>query len=134
MDAGLADKVAVTGAGGGGGGGGGFFLPPQPTASAPRTDSMTTKSKRFLVLFTSCPPKFASCARVNSTNGLLKTPVWLTVPAFAGELLPVGAIGQHAPDLLRSADVGLIDNVPSIRRPGRKIIAPAVVRQLYDSP
>ena len=61
---------------------------------------------------------------------LLETPVRLRIFSRRGQLPGLAAIGQHAPDLNFSGAVGLKHDVPPIRRPARKIVAPTIMRKL----
>src|SRR5882762_45867 len=61
---------------------------------------------------------------------LLPSPIWLRVAATERQLLNLRAVGQHGPYLLAARTAGLEHDVSSIRRPGRKIVASTIVRQL----
>ena len=98
-------------------------LPPSTKNSTPRTTI-----RLLLLLFTSCPPKNNAI----QYKALFKAPIRLAVAALARQLLQMRAVRQHAPDLFRAAAVRLKHNVPSIRRPRREVISPAIVSQLYD--
>src|SRR5262249_28311137 len=62
---------------------------------------------------------------------LFPTPTWLTVLALGSKLLRIGAVGQHAPDLLAARTTRLKNDMASVRRPRREVVASAVVRQLH---
>src|SRR5208282_209693 len=64
-------------------------------------------------------------------TNLLPTPVGLCVGALKRQLLHIGAVRQHGPYLVATRAVRLKHNVPPIRRPAGKIVAPRVVRELY---
>src|SRR5690242_8273165 len=62
---------------------------------------------------------------------LFPTPVWLTIASRKSQLLQLGAIRQHAPDFFLPGPARLEHNVPPVRRPEGKVIAPTVVRELH---
>jgi len=45
----------------------------------------------------------------------------------------IGSIGKHRPYLRAAALLALEHNVSSVRRPGRKVIGPGIVRQLLPA-
>src|SRR5580658_4700576 len=57
-------------------------------------------------------------------------PVGHEVIAPAGELLLLGAVGEHTPDFVAMVDFALKDDVAAIRGPRRKVVASCVVGQL----
>src|SRR5208282_1985652 len=61
------------------------------------------------------------------------TPVRHRVVAAEGELVLLGPVRQHRPDLRAVIDFALENNVPPIRRPRREIVAPRLVRGLQPS-
>src|ERR1700722_2341609 len=134
MELGFTEIEAVGSGGGGGGGGGGgvaFFLQAPSIITAP---SMTTSANHFIRLcFTFIPPATPRLAPQGSDEAylLFPTPIRLRIASRKSQLLKLGAVRQHGPNLFLAGAAGLKHNMPIIRRPGRKIVAPAIVRQLH---
>src|SRR5579862_3350565 len=92
-DAGGGGAGAGAGAGGGGGGGAGtFFL--QPAANI-----ASTTAKAMRLIFRLLNMNFAS------STPFLFTPNGAVIQAVACNLLRLGAVGQHGPDLLAAAAI-----------------------------
>ena len=67
---------------------------------------------------------------VSPSEKSLPTPVGHKVIARVGELMLLGAVGQHGPDLGVTADGAFKDDVASIGRPGGIVVAPGFVGDL----
>src|SRR6516162_8505820 len=65
-----------------------------------------------------------------SRNFLLPAPVGLRIAATESQLLDLGSIRQHGPDLFRSRTARLKHDMAPVRRPAREVVAPAIVSQL----
>src|SRR5579863_6369109 len=63
---------------------------------------------------------------------LLGRPVGRFIVAFGGELARLGAVGEHAPDLTRTVARGFEDDMATIGRPARALVAAARVRSEID--
>src|SRR5580693_3435965 len=83
----------------------------------------------FLFTFrSSCGPENRS---PNSDESVLfPTPVRLRIASRKSQLMELGAIGEHHPDLFLPRPARLKDDVAAVRRPERKIVAPAIVSKL----
>ena len=46
------------------------------------------------------------------------------------QLLHFGTVGQHGPDLFGAGSAGLEDDVAAIGRPGREVVAAAIMSHL----
>src|SRR4051812_6279462 len=66
-------------------------------------------------------------------QGLFPAPVGHEVVAYMGQLVLLGAIGQHCPDLAMSADLSLKDDVPAVWGPGGKIVAAGLMGELQPT-
>src|SRR5437879_2039785 len=125
-------EAVGAGAGGGGGGGGGTaFFPQAPSVS--RALSATMSKNHFLLFcFTFIPPYDPKGSPPGSDEAslLFPTPIGLGVASCKSQLLNFGAVGQHSPDFFLARAARLKHDVAPIRRPRRKIVAPAVVRKL----
>src|ERR1700733_2963041 len=134
MVLGLTEIEAVGSGGGGGGGGGGgvaFFLQAPNIITAP---SMTTSANHFMrrcfTLFLLRPKRLASQGS-DEVYLLFPTPIRLGIAPCESQLLDLTTVRQHAPNFFLTGPARLKNKMPSIRRPGRKIVAPAIVGQLH---
>ncbi len=62
---------------------------------------------------------------------LFPSPIGLGVASCKSQLAGLGSIRQHHPDLFLARAARLKHNMPPIRRPRRKIVAPAIMCQLH---
>src|ERR1035438_472402 len=122
--------AAAAGGGGGGGGGGATFFLHAPSIMRPL--SATISRNHFnLCCFTFNPPCETPMISLRSDEVFLfPTPIRLGIASSKSQLLQLGSIGQHGPNLFFARTARLKHNMPPIRRPRRKIIAPTIVRQL----
>nr|UXE45679.1 hypothetical protein Hi04_10k_c5190_00017 [uncultured bacterium] len=72
-----------------------------------------------------------STSRSDEAYLLFPTPVRLRIVSCKRQLLNLGAIRQHGPDLQTSRPVRLKHKMAIIRRPRGKVVAAAIVRQLH---
>src|ERR1700722_2257487 len=125
------DAVGAGGAGGGGGGGGAAFLLQAP--SARMAPSVTASANHcLLACFTFNPP----CDRGHFTPWsdevhLFPTPVRLRVASSERQLPKFSPIRQHHPDFFFARPARLEHDMPPVRSPRRRIVAPAVMRELH---
>src|SRR5436309_340858 len=78
----------------------------------------------YLHFYCVLPTPISQCA-------LLPTPIWLRIVAAEGQLLHLGAVREHRPNLFRSGTARLKDDMSAIRGPGWEIVATAIVRKLH---
>src|SRR5258708_3511723 len=126
------EAVGAAGGGGGGGGGGTAFFPQAPSINkAPR--AQMRRSHFILCLFTIVPPydPEGSPSGSDEVYLLFPTPIRLGVASGKSQLLNFGAVGQHRPDFFLARPAGLKHDMPSIRRPRRKIVPSAIMRELH---
>src|ERR1700678_3564117 len=125
------DAVGAGGAGGGGGGGGAAFLLQAP--SARMAPSVTASANHCLL---ACFTLILPCDRGYSTPRsdevhLFPTPVRLRVAAGKGQLPKFSPIRQHHPDFFFARPARLEHDMPSVWRPRRRIVAPAIMSELH---
>src|ERR1700722_9629751 len=125
------DAVGAGGAGGGGGGGGAFFLAQAPRARmAPSVTARTNIC--LLACFTFVPPYDRRHFTPRSDEvRLFPTPVRLRVASGKRQLPKFIPVRQHHPDFFLARAARLEHDMPSVRRPRRRIVAPAVMRKLH---
>src|SRR5215472_13455437 len=115
------EAVGAGGGGGGGGGGGVFFLPHAPSIKAALRATINT-SHLIPDCFTFIPPATPKLPpRARRSYLLFPTPIRLGVAPRKRQLLNLGSVGKHAPDLQASGTIRLKHNVPSVRRPRGEI-------------
>src|SRR5205085_1804848 len=81
-----------------------------------------------------CPPCGARLVLQARGYESFPAPIGLTISTGKSKLRLLRAIGQHGPDLQAAGAVGLKNNVPTVRRPGGKIVASAIMRELRPLP
>src|ERR1700733_11400807 len=77
------------------------------------------------------PPTPRPMSKQDEVYLLFPTPIGLAVTSGKSQLLHFCSIGQHCPELQAARAIRLKDDVPVVRRPRWKIVAPAVVSKLY---
>src|SRR5271165_399962 len=134
---GLTEIEAVGDAGGGGGGGGGgaaFFAQAPSMRIVARAMTVVNTFKPcccfMFFLFTFDPPANSEILSKFQRSVLFPTPVWLRVASCKSQLVQLGAVGEHHPDFFLPGAHGLKNDVAAVRRPRRRIVTPAVVREL----
>src|SRR6266581_3154221 len=72
-------------------------------------------------------PRFQS---IRSTG----RPIGRLVMAAGGQLVRLGTVGEHGPNLSRAVTCGLKNKVASIRRPTGTLVAALIAGQLHELP
>ena len=128
-------EIEAVGAGGGGGGGGGggttFFLHAPSRRRALRLSIRTNHVLLYCFTWFLLGPQRSPPRGPDEVMWLFPTPIGLRIMPSERQLLNLGSSPQHAPDLEGTRPVGLKHYMPSVGRPRRKIVAPAIVRELH---
>ena len=94
------EAVGAGGGGGGGGGGGTFFFPQAPSARrAPSAYDQQKPLHALLLHFYFLPATLEASPGSDEAYLLFPTPIRLRVASRKSQLLHLGPVGQHRPDL-----------------------------------